>query len=89
MGKICKEFGVRKIILSGITVRNNGWEVEARRREVNFLLRLGSQKRGFIFVSNDNIVKVDIENKPRDKVHLLERGSVKLANNILQVLNGD
>ena len=43
---------------------------------------------GFAFVDNDNILLDDIENKPRDKVHLLESGSVKLANNILRVLNG-
>ena len=87
MGDSCKEFGVTKIVFCGITVRRNGWEVETKRREINSLLRSRCIEKGYVFIENDNIVIDDIENKPRDKVHLLESGSVKLANNILRVLN--
>ena len=65
----------------------NGRDVETRRREINSLLRSRCMEQGYIFVDNDNIDLRDIQNKPHDKVHLLESGSVKLANNILQVLN--
>ena len=87
MGDSCIEFGVGKIGFSSITVRRNGRDVETRRREINSLLRSRCMEKGYIFVDNDNIDLRDIQNKPHDKVHLLESGSVKLANNILQVLN--
>ena len=87
MGGTCREFSVGKIIFSGITRRRSGWEGEIKRREINSLLRSGCLERGYVFIDNDNISLNDIENKPRDKVHLLESGSVKLANNILRVLN--
>ena len=87
MGETCIEFGVGKIIFSGITIRRNGDEVEGKRREVNSLLKTLCEERGFIYINNENITIYDVENKPRDKVHLLESGSVKLANNILRCLN--
>ena len=88
MGETCKEFGVNKIIFSGLIVRRNGTRVEGKRRAINSHLKTLCQERGYIFVDNENITINDIENKPRDKVHLLESGSVKLANNILHFLNG-
>ena len=88
MGDTCEEFHVGRIVFSGITVRRCSWEGEIKRREINSLLRSGCVNRGYCFINNDdNIVLSDIEDKPYDKVHLLESGSVKLANNILRVLN--
>ena len=87
MGESCREFGVYDISFSGITIRRNGWEGEVKRREINPLLRSGCRERGYTYIGNENISVSDIENKPRDKVHLLESGSIKLANNILRVLN--
>ena len=40
-----------------------------------------------MFVNNDNIRLEDIDEK--DKVHLLESGSVKLANNVLNAINNN
>ena len=88
MGDTCEEFNVGRIIFSGITGRRCSREGEIKRREINSLLRSGCVERGYCFINNDeNIVLSDIENKPYDKVHLLESGSIKLANNILRVLN--
>ena len=89
MGDSCREFGVGKIAFSGITMRRNGGVIEGKRREINSHLKTLCYERGYVFIDNDNVTIYDVENKPRDKVHLLESGSVKLANNILKYLNGD
>ena len=83
MGDTCLEFNYF------FTVRRSCWAGEIKGREINSLLRSGCIERGFIYINNDNILLSDIQNKPRDKVHLLESGSVKLANNIVRVLNGE
>ena len=62
--------------------------VERKWNEINSYLKRVCMERGYQFIDNDNISIDEIENKPRDKVHLLESGSVKLANNILMALNG-
>jgi len=65
-------------------VRRNGMFIERRRRNVNRLIEELCSKEGFIYVNNDNIQLEDIEEKG---VHLLESGSIKLANNILNSIN--
>ncbi len=89
LGETCREFGVNKIAFSGLVIRRNGVNVELKRRDVNARLQTLCHQKGYIFIDNDNVIIGDIENKPHDKVHLLESGSVKLANNILRVLNGE
>ncbi len=41
MGKTCREFGVEKILFSGITIRRSGREGEIKRKEINSILRFG------------------------------------------------
>ena len=78
----------REDYFSGITISLSCREGEDKRRKINSLLRSGCMEGGYVFIDNDNISLDDIENKPWDKVHLLESGSVKLSNNIIRVLNG-
>ena len=73
MGKTCREFYVGKIIFSGLVVRRGIWEAEVKRRAINSLLKSHCREEGYIFIEHDNIKLNDIENKPRDKVRLLER----------------
>ena len=87
IGINAKSLGAKKIIISGIIVRRNGMHVERRRRNVNRIIEELCQKENFVFVNNDNIRLEDIDEK--DKVHLLESGSVKLANNILNAINNN
>ena len=85
IGTNARELGAVKVIVSGIVVRRNGMNVERRRRNVNRIIEQLCEKENFVFVNNDNIQIEDIDEK--DRVHLLETGSVKLANNILRAIN--
>ena len=87
IGINAKSLGAKKIIISGIIVTRNGMHVERRRRNVSRIIEELCQKENFVFVNNDNIRLEDIDEK--DKVHLLESGSVKLANNILNAINNN
>ena len=84
IGLSAKEFGVDNIIISGLIVRRNGVGPERKRREVNEILKTKCIFNNFIYINNDVITLDDID---EDRVHLLESGSVKLANNILRILN--
>ena len=84
IGETCKSMGVKKVIVSGIIRRNAGNEVEKRRTEVNDIVKDLCNKKGYIYISNENINLDDID---YDKVHLKETGSCKVANNLLDVLN--
>ena len=85
IGINARELGAVKVIISGIVVRRNGMNVERRRRNMNRIIEQLCEKEDFVFVNNDNIQIEDIDEK--DRVHLLEMGSVKLANNILRAIN--
>jgi len=85
IGTNAKNLGAQKIIISGIIVRRNGMHVERRRRNVNRIIEDLCMREGFVFVNNDNIRLEDIDEK--DRVHLLESGSIKLANNVLDAIN--
>ena len=84
IGIQARDLGAANVIVSGIVVRRNGMFIERRRRNVNRLIEELCSKEGFIYVNNDNIRLEDIEEKG---VHLLESGSIKLANNILNSIN--
>ena len=84
IGLTAKEFGVENIIISGLIMRRNGVGPDQKRRAVNDILKTKCILNNFIYINNDVITLDDID---EDRVHLLEFGSVKLANNILRVLN--
>jgi len=77
-------FGTEHIIFSSIITRQDGVTIDRKRKEVNRLLRDMCTFYDFYFIDNDNIQFSDIDS---DRVHMCESGSVKLANNILNVLN--
>ena len=61
--------------------------MQARRKRINDLLRLGCEKEHFTFIENKDIV---IERHIRsDGVHLNKAGTFKLSKNFLAALNGD
>ena len=84
IGKTARSFGVESVIVSGLIMRKNGRDIDTKRRRVNELLQSKSSSNNFSYVNNNNISFNDICG---DRVHLEESGSVKLANNILNVLN--
>ena len=84
IGKTARSFGVESIIVTGLIMRKNGRDIDTKRRKVNDLLQSKSSDNYFSYVNNNNISFNDICG---DRVHLEESGSVKLANNILNVLN--
>jgi hypothetical protein len=86
IGETARNFGVDNIIFSGLTIRKDGLQIDRKRRELNRILKSKCMSiENFAFVSNDNILLDDVSD---DRVHLLESGNIKLANNILHVLNG-
>ena len=86
----CMDYGVRKVVISGIITRWNGIAIERKRREINDILKqLCDISDEYLYMCNDNIVLDDIENKPWDRVHLTREGEggLKLVNNVVEVLN--
>ena len=59
--------------------------MDRKRKAVNRMLRERCAIEHFNFTDNENICFDDIDEA--DRIHLLEGGSIKLANNILNVLN--
>ena len=87
----CIDYGVKNVIISGIITRWNGIQIERKRREINSILeRWCNISTNYLFMCNDNILLNDIENKAWDRVHLTWEGDggLKLANNVVEVLNG-
>ena len=84
IGATAVALGVNHVVISGIVKRKTGMEMEHKRRQVNELLSKCCCENNFKYISNDNISLNDI---CEDRVHLEESGNVKIANNILQVLN--
>ena len=82
----CLEHGVETIIFSGIVFRRCKKEIEEKRLTLNLLLReMCESVENVFFVNNDNIFNEDLYT---DGLHLVETGTVKLANNILRCING-
>jgi len=86
IGLTAKSLGVETVMFSGLVIRRDGAPMDRKRKAVNDVLRERCAIiANFNFLANDNIVFDDID--PNDQIHLLEQGSVKLANNILHSMN--
>ena len=86
IGLTAQTLGVETVVFSGLVIRRDGAPMDRKRRAVNDVLRERCALIDkFHFLTNDNIVYDDID--PTDQIHLIEQGSVKLANNILDSLN--
>ena len=83
----CREYGVEHIIFSSIVIRKCRRDIEEKRLVVNTLLKglcetewIGSGN----YVEHSNLFLLDLYT---DGLHLVESGSIKLANNILNCVN--
>ena len=65
----------------------DGKRIEEKRLEINRILRRLCENQGYTYIDNDNIDLNDVVNTRFDHVHLLDSGTIKLANNVLNVLN--
>ena len=74
-----RQMRVRNVYICGITCRRNK-SFDNITKEINLALRLVSTDEGFIFISNDNIFKSDLND---DGLHLNPGGTKKLMENIL------
>ena len=86
----CRAHGVKKVIISGITMRWDGSRIEQKRKAINHILKESCDLADdFIYMDNDNIDLNDVENKKWDHVHLTREGegNIKLAYNIVRTLN--
>ena len=82
-GNICKGFGVKNVVISGIPLRRNRY-IQERCTRLNELLMEMCGYHGFTFVDNGNIDESHVRN---DGTHLNYEGSELLANNYLYYLN--
>ena len=83
IGKKCREFGVSKVIISSVLVKNN-MKLTKFIRQLNDILRNLCSVNGFCFISNDNITKDFIS---QDGVHLNKDGTCILAGNFVDFIN--
>ena len=85
----CMNYGVEDVYISGIVVRRCREKIEEKRQLANSLLRdlcEGEWASNTTFIENGNILYTDLYT---DGLHLVESGSVKLANNFLEILNNN
>ena len=83
----CMSHGVETIIFSGIVYRRGRQDVEEKRLFVNSILECRCRSEWLHntkFVVNSNILDTDLY---KDGLHLIESGTIKLANNILNCIN--
>ena len=83
------EHGVESVIFSGIVTRKCRPDIEEKRLLANALLKDACETdwcSNGRYVDNSNIVYNDLY---KDGLHLVENGSVKLANNILNCVNNN
>ena len=83
IGITSRKHGAKNIVISSIVTRI-GVNLDRKRKEVNMLLKDMCVKEGFYYLDNDNVT---FDKLYKDGVHLVENGSVILANNILNFLN--
>ena len=75
-----KQMGVPNIFVCGIiSRRSNGFDSIIK--DINLALRLLSTDEGFVYISNENILKSDLNG---DGLHLNPNGTKKLMHNILE-----
>ena len=75
-----KQMGVKNIYICGIINRKkNGFD--SITKDINLAWQLVSSDEGYVFISNDNIIKSDLNG---DGLHLNPNGTNKLIYNILQ-----
>ena len=79
--KICKNYGVNSVFVSGLTYRR---QFKAKIDEINTFISARQLVDDFEFICNENINERDIW---KDKIHLSDQGTVKLANNFLRAIN--
>ena len=89
--KTCMDYGVETVIISSIVIRRCRNNIEEKRLTVNSLLKTKCETVGeggvkAYFVDNGNILYEDLYT---DGLHLVESGTVKLANNILVSVNNN
>jgi hypothetical protein len=84
----CMSHGVEKVIFSDIIVRKGRRDIEEKLLLVNSLLKDICDRDWVVnacLIENTNIYRSDLFT---DGLHLVEGGSIKLANNILNCVNG-
>ena len=82
-GLICQEFGVKNVLIGGITTRRPSYQ-QNRCKDLNYRLRGLCSANNFTFIDNQ---KIKVEHL-YDGVHLNETGQSILANNYLDALWG-
>ena len=78
---ICKDYGVNTVFVSGLVYRERYKE---KVREINSFLSAREYISEYTFIDNDNITTWDLW---KDRLHLNERGTIKLANNFINAIN--
>ena len=81
VGRIWNQQGVKYIHICS-TIRRNGGE--ERVRAINFILKSLCRNEGFVYICNDAITSDYLYS---DGIHLIDKGTVILANNILNSIN--
>ena len=82
IGLKCKSAGVKRIVISGITVNNKLTSVYIS--SVNQRISNTCQDNSFVFIDDNNITTSSLF---RDGLHLLEIGKRILTNNFMKNLN--
>ena len=78
--KVCKEYGINDIFVSGITYREY---FENEILNFNNFLMSSQSYHNFTFISNENIIISDLW---KDRIHLNENGLSKIANNFIKAM---
>ena len=85
VGRLCHQtYGVRRIIISGITRRNRNTKQQVIIDNVNNILKEKCSRYGFIYLDNGNMEHWHIAN---DGLHLSKDGTDFLTENFAYVLN--
>ena len=82
-GTICREHGVKNVLIGGVILRR-AYHLQTRCRELNAILEEKCKLHGFIFMGNDNINTSHLQ---EDGTHLNNDGSNILGRNYLFYLN--
>ena len=81
-GVICRNYGVKKVCIGGVTLRKQQY-THHRRRELNNHLRSLCKLHKFVYINNDDIGLEHLY----DGTHLTDEGSNILCDNYTYVLN--